>query len=554
MTKSLPIYLVPDSHLNPQEAQYLNMMMETHTTGQIKTDRTGTGTRSVFGQMMRFNLQEGFPLLTTKKIHLKSIIHELIWFLAGDTNIKYLKDNGVSIWDEWCQQESEFGNTFEGREMVYVKPITFDYSEYYNPDSSLTTQAPAGSIEDKLRNTWFKMMNRCYNKEAHNYRFYGERNVFVCKRWHKLENFIQDVQHLPNWKHKRDNWNDYSLDKDYYSSNCYSPETTLWLGNEENAMYGECSTLIVVTPAGNAEMYPSINQAAKEIDIERSSLHRFTKSIPDVLKGNNKKIRGWKFIITDEPFRYGFAKKGDLGPVYGKQWRNWGGGKVSQEAVNKLLDEVGDKEDLFALKLVELFKEKETNGIDQITEALNLIKHNPDSRRIIVSGWNVADVPKVKLPPCHTLYQFYVSDLTPEERLSKVTFEGEDSESLTFEQKIALADIKGVPRKKLSCMLYARSQDTFLGTPFNIASYAILTHMFAQQADMAVGDFVWVGGDVHVYSNHTDQVDLQLSRDVRKMPQLVIKRKPESIFDYKFEDFEIQNYDPHAAIKAPVAV
>lgn len=252
------------------------------STGVTKTDRTGTGTLSVFGHQMRFNLQQGFPLVTTKKLHLKSIIHELVWFLNGDTNVKYLQDNGVKIWDEWA---------------------------------------------------------------------------------------------------------------------------------DEN---------------------------------------------------------------------------GELGPVYGAQWRGW--------------------------------PTPSGDSIDQISQALELIKHNPDSRRILVTAWNPADIPDMKLPPCHALFQFYVAD------------------------------------GKLSCQLYQRSADIFLGVPFNIASYALLTHMMAQQAGLEVGDFIWTGGDCHLYSNHMDQVETQLWRIPKSLPKLVIKRKPASLFDYQFEDFEFEGYDPFPAIKAPVAV
>ncbi len=262
--------------------QYEDFLRHVYFHGVEKSDRTGTGTRSVFGYQMRFNLQEGFPLVTTKKLHLRSIIHELLWFLKGDSNIKYLKDNGVSIWDEWA---------------------------------------------------------------------------------------------------------------------------------DEN---------------------------------------------------------------------------GDLGPVYGVQWRSWKGadGQV----------------------------------IDQISELVHTIKNNPDSRRMIVSAWNVAELPHMALPPCHMMFQTYVAD------------------------------------GKLSVQLYQRSCDIFLGVPFNIASYSLLTHMLAQQCDLEVGDFVWTGGDCHIYSNHMEQVQTQLARQPRQYPKLVIKRRPESIFDYKFEDFEIVGYDPHPHIKAAVAV
>ena len=264
------------------EHQYEDFMRHVFFHGVQKNDRTGTGTRSVFGYQMRFNLQNGFPLVTTKKLHLRSIIHELLWFLRGDSNIGYLKENGVSIWDEWA---------------------------------------------------------------------------------------------------------------------------------DEN---------------------------------------------------------------------------GDLGPVYGVQWRKWRGA--------------------------------DNQTIDQIAELVHTIKTNPDSRRMIVSAWNVAELPKMALPPCHMLFQVYVAD------------------------------------GKLSCQLYQRSCDIFLGVPFNIASYSLLTHMLAQQCDLEVGDFVWTGGDCHIYNNHFDQVRLQLSREPRPYPKLVIKRRPESIFDYRYEDFEIVGYDPHPHIKAPVAV
>ena len=261
--------------------QYEEFMRHVYENGVEKSDRTGTGTRSVFGYQMRFNLQEGFPLVTTKKLHLRSIIHELLWFLQGDSNIKYLKDNGVSIWDEWA---------------------------------------------------------------------------------------------------------------------------------DEN---------------------------------------------------------------------------GELGPVYGVQWRNWTG--------------------------------REQN-VDQIAELIKTIKTNPDSRRMIVTAWNVAEIHKMALPPYHMMFQVYVAN------------------------------------GKLSCQLYQRSCDIFLGVPFNIASYSLLTHMLAQQCDLEVGDFVWTGGDCHIYSNHYEQVELQLSREPRAYPQLRINRRPDSIFDYRFEDFEIVGYDPHPHIKAPVAV
>ena len=274
---------------------YLDLLKHVMENGTDKADRTGTGTRSVFGYQMRFDLQQGFPLVTTKKVHLKSIIYELLWFLTGDTNIKYLQENGVKIWNEWA------------------------------------------------------------------------------------------------------------------------------------------------------------------------------------------------------------TKTGDLGPVYGKQWRSW--------------------------------MAPDGQTIDQISEVVEKIRKSPNSRRLIVSAWNPADLPdesvsprenaengKMALAPCHTFFQFYVAN------------------------------------GRLSCQLYQRSCDVFLGLPFNIPSYTLLVYMMAQQCGLEPGDFIWVGGDVHIYKNHFDQVALQLSREPRALPRLVIKRKPSSIFDYKFEDFEVEGYDPHPGIKAPISV
>ena len=261
---------------------YLNLLQHILDKGADKTDRTGTGTRSVFGYQLRYDLSEGFPLVTTKKVHLKSIIYELLWFLKGDTNIKYLNNNGVIIWDEWA---------------------------------------------------------------------------------------------------------------------------------DEN---------------------------------------------------------------------------GDLGPVYGAQWRSWKGadGKI----------------------------------IDQISDVIHQIKNNPDSRRLIVSAWNTAEIPNMALAPCHALFQFYVAD------------------------------------GKLSCQLYQRSADVFLGVPFNIASYALLTMMIAQVCELQLGDFVHSFGDVHIYNNHFDQVKLQLSREPRPLPKMILNPSIKNIFDFDFEDFILDDYYPHPGIKAPIAV
>jgi len=263
-------------------SQYEDFIRHVDAHGVAKADRTGTGTKSVFGHQMRFDLSEGFPLVTTKKVHFKSVALELLWFLRGDSNVRWLKERGVTIWDEWARED------------------------------------------------------------------------------------------------------------------------------------------------------------------------------------------------------------GDLGPVYGVQWRNW--------------------------------PTPDGGHVDQIAQVVQQLRTNPDSRRIIVSAWNVAELSKMALLPCHAFFQFYVAE------------------------------------GRLSCQLYQRSADIFLGVPFNIASYALLTHMLAQQCDLDVGEFIWTGGDCHIYSNHHEQVALQLSREPRPYPTLAIRRRPPSIFDYEYEDFEVQGYEPHPAIKGPVAV
>ena len=299
--------------------QYLDLMRHIRDTGVKKEDRTGTGTLSVFGYQMRFDLAEGFPLVTSKKVHLKSILHELLWFIRGDTNIRYLVENGVGIWNDWPYQ------------------------------------------------SWLRETGQ---------------------------------------------------DQDYVM---YSPE---W----------------------KAKM--------KEF-IER--------------------------IKTDADFA---AQYGDLGPVYGHQWRNF-------------------------------------EGVDQLAQLVDDIKTNPDSRRLIVSAWNPKDIPvmvKSGLPPCHSLFQFYV--------------------------------ING----RLSCQLYQRSADVFLGVPFNIASYAVLTMMIAQVTGLEPGDFVHTFGDAHLYTNHMDQVEEQLSRSTFALPKLALNPNVDNLFDFVFDDFELLNYESHGPISAPVAV
>ena len=314
------------------EKAYLNLCKYILENGHKKEDRTNTGTYSIFGHQIRFSLDEGFPLLTTKRVPFQLVASELLWFIKGDTNIRYLLKNNNNIWNEWA----------------FKKWVESD--DYTGPDMS---------------------------------------------------NFGIRSQH------------DQSFKKEY-----------------EHQM---------------------------ELFKQR--------------------------ILEDEVF----AKKyGDLGYVYGKQWRHW--------------------------------KTSTNETIDQLKDTIENIKRNPDSRRHIVSAWNPEDIPMMALPPCHTLFQFYVAD------------------------------------GKLSCQLYQRSADIFLGVPFNIASYALLTHLIAHECHLEVGEFIHTFGDAHIYSNHVEQVKIQLSRDIRPLPKLVINDKKQSIFDFSLEDFKIIDYKPHPTIKAPIAV
>jgi thymidylate synthase len=342
--------------------QYLALMQDILDNGVVKKDRTGVGTLSVFGRQLRFDLKEGFPLVTTKKVHLKSIIHELLWFLNGDTNVKYLQENGVKIWNEWANEE------------------------------------------------------------------------------------------------------------------------------------------------------------------------------------------------------------GNLGPVYGKQWREWRDCKVVES------HDVGRTQQLMqrGYKYIGNMKEDGTTYLvyekphDQISKVIQQLREDPDSRRIIVSAWNVADLDDMALNPCHNYFQFYTTEMSLLERLDWYEVNEPEKfanaplinhEDIDDEERLhETLDREGIPRRKLSCFYMMRSNDYLLGAPFNIASYALLTYMVAQQLNMVPDELVYSGVDVHLYSNHLEQAKLQLTREPYTLPKLVIKRKPDSIFDYKYEDFELVGYQAHPHIAAPVAV
>lgn len=516
--------------------QYHQLLQHILHHGESRTDRTGTGTISVFGYQMKFDLNDGFPLLTTKKIHTKSVIHELLWFLSGSTHVKYLQDNGVHIWDAWATEEqcAKFERESGNLGPIYSKQWT-SFGDW-NP-MSLKTVAPripsassmvparhgAGKIQgsyevvqeqvhkdergklydrirfldtgyeydvrrdqlkskvpkdpyaanvcgigylgepshcvisDNLRTVWQHMLERCYVKTCKEYPYYGELGVTVCPRWLCFASFLEDVQHLLGYADKQRNPSGYHLDKDHFQSSCYSPETCVWIPKSLNGAYAHAKPFEAVSPYGARYIHISTGIFANAYGLSAHSISR-------VLRGDRPHHKGWKFRYIDAPnLRF-------------------------------------------------------STPVNQIQNLVEDIKTNPGSRRLLVTAWNPIDATEVALPPCHTLFQFYVHDGT------------------------------------LSCQLYQRSADVFLGVPFNIASYSLLTHMIAQVCGLRVGTFIHTFGDAHIYSNHLDQVTELLSRDARPLPKLVLNPDVHDVFAFKYDDFTIEGYNPHPKIKAEVAV
>jgi len=530
--------------------QYLDLLQHVLDHGVDRDDRTGIGTRSVFGAQVRYDLSAGFPALTTKQLHFKSIVHELLWFLAGDTNVKYLRDHGVKIWDAWADEEGNLGPVYgkqwrawqrlyevEPRRYPVQAPVldvqlsdplqpdfgvdtsglvgrVFDSSSWgsyrvlreyrlpRSPESSSTRLAfdvqftrtgyiSAGVVKaavlrgqirdpyvpvflgvactgdtsrfdkkvvDLLKETWKGVIKRCYDSNHVGYSRYGGRGVFVDRRWLVFEYFIEDVQCLPNWLLKLDHPDDYMLDKDFYGSNKYGPETCLWLSREEQSLNTELTFPFVAIPPQGGEIYcMGVRPLAEAYGLK-------AVCIRNCLDGKAKSHHGWRFrpVQTDRLIR------------------------------------------------VRVF--------DQMRQLLSAIRHQPHSRRLIINAWNVGDLEDMALPPCHMNMQFYVSD------------------------------------GRLSCQLYQRSADIFLGVPFNIASYALLTHMIAQVTGLGVGDFVHTFGDLHLYHNHVEQARTQLARAPLPLPRLELDPAVRDLFAFRAEHIVIADYQSHPAIKAPIAV
>lgn len=508
--------------------QYAELIRKIREEGTYRGDRTGTGTQSIFGHQMRFNLDR-FPLVTGKKTFMKSITHELIMFVRGITNIKYLNDNDVHIWDEWAQNVGNYPNP--ERLSGWVRVIDEDiYCPYDGDYGTSGINAARGSENDNLRNLWVKMMKRCYNPSNHNYSYYGGSGVFVCRRWHDVNTFISDVKDIQNWDLKQSNWKEYELDKDYYGASYYSPETCAWLHTAENNLY--TSDPIQVELNGKLDIFMSLQELSDSYGIPTTTLSLWLRTgVPKIPKGVNRKFAGIKMHrLIKEGYVYRLLfTNGDLGPVYGHQWRSW--------PYNEIMNE-GHPE----------FEGVAKRTIDQLQNVIDQIKTNPLSRRLIVSAWNPAEVDDMALPPCHTMFQFYCTEIDYEERYDmarKMMLPCTTDEDMDNER---------IPKYKLSCQLYQRSADVFLGVPFNIASYAMLTMMIAKISNMVPGDFIWTGGDCHLYANHTKQVDEYLAAPQYELPVMHIKGRQKTIDDFNFEDFVLEDYVCGKHIKAPIAV
>lgn len=498
------------SVVNKADQEYIKACQHILEHGVEKSDRTGTGTKSVFGVQMRFNLQDGFPLLTTKEVHWHSVVTELLWFLMGDTNIGYLRDNKVRIWNSWSVQN--FSHLDDTRKGVWIPSRKREYTPYTGNFSTTTVEAFHG--ERLLKNQWRKMMLRCYDVNAHNYSNYGGKGISVCKEWHDCATFIKEVKTLPNWELKLNDYDSYELDKDYYGSNIYSKETCIWLHKSENSLY--IGNPIQITYSdGECEIFHSFSELEKHTGLSSTTAHRWLKS--GVPKTKKQGAKAYSNIVSiQNVFRENHVYRketrlGEIGPMYGKQWREW---------------EVEQWDD---------FGCAYTFWEDQIQTLIKSIKEDPDSRRHLVSAWNVSNLPDSKLSPqenvklgrmalapCHYSFQCYVAD------------------------------------GKLSMLVNQRSADMFLGVPFNIASYSLLTHMIALVCDLEVGELIWSGGDCHLYLNHLDQIKEQIKRyeggKMHPAPTLELNSNIKDIDLFTHEDIHIHNYKHEDKISAPVAV
>jgi len=520
--------------------QYLELLQDILDNGIEKSDRTGTGTYSLFGRQMRFNLQDGFPLLTTKKLHTKSIIHELLWFLKGDTNIKYLNDNGVKIWDEWADENGDLSNVYGAqwrRWQTFSERLVL--VQVRTPDDSLATPPPSFIEVDSASKD--DLVGEVFSNNQ-GLKFQIKRNLGTVDGSSRY--LVQFCESLGAVTTQRLNLRRGQVKDPYHKT----VAGVGYLGNTENLIYNErlynlWGSMIARCYNKKHQMYRLYGGRGVSVSNEWHCFADFIKTIGQVPFYSHWKNNPGGFQLDKDYFganQYSkkttiFLKKKDnvgLTTQTGKvfklkdkmfiaQWElarflNVHGQNVSNWVLTGK-DKSGTFKDVEIIEPPPGFVYRKQRLADQIDWVINEIKRDPNSRRLIVSAWNPIDLPDMALPPCHCLFQFYV--------------------------------VNG----KLSCQLYQRSGDYFLGCPFNIVSYSLLTMMIAQQCDLDLGEFVYTLGDTHLYKNHIEQTKLQLTREPRPLPKMIIN-KATSIFDYKYEDFNLVDYNPWPHIKASVSI
>ncbi len=581
------------------DPKYLELIKYIHKTGKRKPNRTGVDTIGVFSYQMRFDLSDGtIPLLTTKKVHTKSIIHELLWMLSGTEDVKYLETHQVSIWDEWKNHKSQLGPVYGAMWRAYPPPPTFSPtpvrnitdettvrswteatckfplttgkysgSEFTNVqnlqykvlgvdgfqqngknnkhqtttyavqfkqsgwikygvstrlitsgrfvDQSLPSIYNVGILGDyqnkketqqnkHLRRIWELMISRCYNSNDISFETHGNQGVTVCNRWKVLSDFLKDVKLLPNWFVKQQKQN-YVLDKDYYgTSKLYHAQTCVWIPRHHNNLYRKDAIPIVLSSTTDTLFFPCENTAAKFVGTTAVAI-----------------------------------KSRRLGKV-----RTPINGFEVQRFTNRN------------------FVVRYPNTVDQISIIVWKLKNNPTDRRLVISGWHPGLLPydgispsenaslgRQALPPCHYTFQFYTRPLSMAERITETTRRYGYNELA----KLPLNEI-GIPQYELSLMVNQRSCDVGLGVPFNIVQYSFLLRMFAEVANMVPGEMIWNGGDTHIYENHVDALSGQILRTPFPSPTFKFARKITDIDDFKYDDFIIEDYVHHPAIKMEVAV
>jgi len=561
--------------------QYLELMQRILDEGVQKKDRTGTGTRSIHGVQLTHDLSEGFPAVTTKKLWFKGVVEEFLWMVVrGSTDVKELEDRGVGIWSNWRGDDGDIGPGYgkqfrhhtpaqkfvrvEPRVVKTAKRVTKHFSlidpEERGEDALIGETLPSkshgefrvlrsyrkggrsmvdvqfldtgyvakevrrervqeGGIKDRYApsvwgvghmgdmlldksvpiqahfySIWQSMLERCYNPSHPAYENYGGDGIFVCNRWLNFTNFFNDLKRLPNWHLKKNDWDGYQLDKDYYSSNCYSPKTCVWLSKAHNVLYrGDTRKFVATMPSGQKVERINRYAFARNHDLNPANIWH-------VLQGNRQTHKGYRFEYASED----------------TNWR-------------------------YALPY------------DQVESVIEGLKNNPQSRRHIISLWNGPEMNLTTLPCCHGNIVQFLTRPRPMSRVAtevKATGGSCDGEKLVVES----AKKRGIPTHVLDCIMHQRSADWLLGVPWNIAFYAIFTHVVSQLTNMTPGTLTMNFGDAHLYNNHLDKAREQLSREPHALCELVLNSGIRNIDDFTFDDIELVGYEHHPAIKAEVAV